>query len=462
MTPRIVRPSAPFGERGIALFKYIRRSLSAQLLCGVIVSVLAAGAVFGCCYGGGSILLSRTIYGKHFTDRMAQNQFESLQDFVNSESITQSTLDQLNVWCDREDRIYFTIYLGDKLLYESLSTGRKTSSFNSFHPFFENPDKEHTLILSDGTYTQVYLYYHVGQALRYWMMVPSAGAAFTVFSICFAYLVHKKLSYVKKLKWELDILSGGDLDYPVTVTGEDEMGELASGIDQMRCSILAHQHAEEQMRSANSQLVTAMSHDLRTPLTSLLAYLEMLNQGKYTSQAQMQHFIEKSLEQTLRIKSMADKLFEYFLVYSSEWEEPEMEPVDGDALMRQFWGEYAFSLKGQGFTVQTDFGQLDGEINVNTDMLHRAFDNLYSNLLKYAAPEKPVEISFHREDKQAVVSISNAIRDLRSSRESTNIGLNTCQRIIQYHGGTFATQKKKGLFHVEIQLPLVEKSTAAQ
>ena len=73
-----------------------------------------------------------------------------------------------------------------------------------------------------------------------------------------------------------------------------------------------------------------MSHDLRTPMTSLLVYLELLDCGKYENETQLKHVISRCLEKTLHIKGMADKLFEYFLVYSSEWEPPDSEFVDAD------------------------------------------------------------------------------------------------------------------------------------
>ncbi|MBR6628987.1 MAG: argininosuccinate synthase, partial [Bacteroidaceae bacterium] len=97
---------------------------------------------------------------------------------------------------------------------------------------------------------------------------------------------------------------------------------------------------EQQMRSANSELITAMSHDLRTPLTSLLAYLEIIERKKYVDEEQMYSLIHKSIGQTMRIKNMADKLFEYFLAYATEWEEAEMEFVDADMLLEQILGEY--------------------------------------------------------------------------------------------------------------------------
>lgn len=453
MTLRTARPSVLSGERGIVLFKKIRQSLSAQLFCGVLVSALAAAAVFGAFYGLGNLILSRTVYGKPFLDRLSQQRFGSLQEYVTAEGITANSIHQVNVWSGRDDRIYLTIYQGDKLIYESPFAGLDTVDAESYNPAFENPDKEHALVLADGMPTRAYLYYFDGEVLYFWIAALSGAAAFLVFSVCFVTLVNRKLRYIKQLKGELDILAGGDLNYPVQVSYEDELGELASGIDHMRRSILAHQKAEEEIRAANSQLVTAVSHDLRTPLTSLLAYLEMLNRGKYDSPEQMGHFVKKSLEQTLRIKSMADQLFEYFLVYSSEWEQPELETVDADALLQQFWGEYAFSLESRGFRVERDFQELRGSFQVNTELLSRALDNLYSNLLKYADPGEPITIRFFREGQQGVLLLTNAIRKGKP-RESTSIGLGTCQRILHYHEGSFQVTRDADWFSAKLTLPL--------
>ena len=123
----------------------------------------------------------------------------------------------------------------------------------------------------------------------------------------------------------------------------------------MRRSILKHQETEDQMRSANSELITAMSHDLRTPLTSLLAYLEIIERKKYADEAQMDQLVHKSIHQTLRIKNMADQLFEYFLVYATDWKNDEPETLDADELFRQILEDYAYSLESSGMKVQLQF-----------------------------------------------------------------------------------------------------------
>lgn len=389
-------------------------------------------------------------------NKMADKQFSNLQNYVNEEQVTAKNLHPLDIWCSRGDKVYLTIYLGNRILYVSPMSSKAELDPVQFDPSNENLDREYALVFSDATPVRAFLYYYSGDSYYYWVIVLSSMIAFLIFSLCFITFVHRKLRYVKQLKSELDILAGGDLHYHVTVRGEDELGELAAGVEQMRRSILAHQEAEERMRSANSQLVTAMSHDLRTPLTSLLAYLELMDRGKYEGETQLRHFISRSLEKTLRIRTMADKLFEYFLVYSSEWEQPKQEELDADAVFSQFWSEYTFALESLGFSVKANFAPLSGRLRGNLDLLRRAFDNLYSNLLKYADPSQGISISYQREDDLIRLTAVNGVAPNRDNVESTNIGLNTCERILQYHGGTFSSVEEDGQFRVTFTLPLFD------
>ena len=453
MTRKTAGSFKPSGERGTGLGKKISDSLSAQLLCGVLISILAAVLTFFVMLHLGDALLDSTVYGQPFEKKMASLQFDGLQEYVTEENITQDTIQQLNVWCHQGRRVYLTVYKdGDRLFASDVPSHAPVNSDGNRKD--EDPDSEFALTLSDGTDVQAFLYYFASIRYHSVMVAVSYLSAFLAFSVCFIILVHRKLAYVKKMKSELDILAGGALEYPVTVRGNDELGQLAYGIDQMRQSILAHQRTEELTRSASSQLVTAMSHDLRTPLTSLLAYLELMDRGKYQNDEQLHQFIKKSLDQTLRIKTMADQMFEYFLVYSASGEQPDLETQDADTLFNQFWNEYAFSLENDGFTVDADFQPLRGNVQVNPDLLRRAFDNLYSNLTKYADSSRPISIAFRRTGNQARLLLRNFISPARNHRESTNIGLNTCRRIMDYHNGSFETAEHNGIFEVVLQLPI--------
>lgn len=426
------------------------------MLSAVLISFAVSLAAFGVAYFLGDTMLDKTVYGQTFAETMADQHFSQLQEYVEEESISLTNLQRLNPWCSRGDKVYLTLYQGDTLIYESPQSGRIRGDLyvQEYDPDLEDPENKYALVLEGGVTVRAFLYYYSGDAFFYGLLVVSGLAAFLAFSLCFIALINRKVSYINLLKEELDILSGGQLEYAVTVHGSDEIGELALGIDQMRRSILKHQELEDQMRSANSELITAMSHDLRTPLTSLLAYLEIIERKKYEDEAQMEQLVHKSINQTMRIKKMADQLFEYFLVYATDWEDDDMETMDADPLFQQILEDYAYSLESSGMTVQLQFSPVSGQILVTLPLLQRALDNLYSNLTKYADPETAIYIYYGRKNDNLHLSVSNGIRTGQNNTERTSIGLNTCRRIMQHHGGTFTSEEHEGIFSVSLTLPL--------
>ncbi len=436
--------------------KTVSKSLRAQLLASVLLSFAVAAITFSVLFFTGSIILEKTVYGKSFALQMSGKQSVKLQNYINEESISPDNLHRLNAWCSRGDKVYLTIYRDDILIYESPVSGVERNDVGTafFDPEMEDPDNEYILTMQGDVKVRAFLYYYAGDAIYLWMTVLSGIAAFIAFSVCFIMMINKKVSYIKLLKRELDILAGGQLEYSVTVTGSDELGELASGIDHMRTSILNHMEIEKKMRTASSELITAMSHDLRTPLTSLLAYLEMVERRKCSDESQMYELIRKSIVQTMRIRDMADDIFEYFLVYDKAWDGAEMEATDANQAFGQIMEELSFSLKSEGFSLRESGFRLSGNIKINADLLNRVFDNIYSNLLKYADREQPVSFTCRNSQDHILLIISNRIAPAREKKESTNIGLNTCRRIIEYHGGTFLVSEEGGCFMITVALPV--------
>jgi signal transduction histidine kinase len=152
---------------------------------------------------------------------------------------------------------------------------------------------------------------------------------------------------------------------------------------------------------------------------------------------------------------MADQLFEYFLVYATDWESEETEIVEAYQLFRQILEDYAYALESSGMKVQLQFTPVSGQIRVTIHLLQRALDNLYSNLTKYASSEETIRICYEKQENSLYLSITNGSRTEHSKQESTSIGLNTCRRIIEYHGGSFVTEEETGRFSVAVTLPLL-------
>lgn len=456
MTLTIATQYEQSGERGTELSKRVSHSLGLQLFCAVLISFAVALSVFGIVFLLGNSLLDRTVYGSAYAESMADLQFGLLQEYIDEEEISLDNLQRLNPWCSRGDKVYLTIYHEGILVYESPLSGSAKNDLNTheYDQDEEDPDSKYMLTLNDGVRVRAFLYYYAGDAFYFWMTLISGLLSFAAFSVCFVLLVGRKVAYITQLRAELDILSGGQLEYPVTINGKDELGELAAGIDLMRRSIIKHQEMEAQIRSANSELITAMSHDLRTPLTSLLAYLEIIERKKYANDEQMHKLIHKSVGQTMRIKQMADKLFEYFLAYATDWEDAELESIEADPLFHQILLDYTYDLESKGMNVDFSFSPSSVQIMVNISLLQRALENLYSNLLKYADPNKPIKIDYKAIDKNVSITISNFTRTGQQKNESTSIGLITCRRILEYHKGIFSLSDNDDEFKVELSIPI--------
>lgn len=119
--------------------------------CAVLVSLAIAVATFGASFLLGSTVLNRTVCGAAFSERMADQQFFMLQEYVEEEDITLDNLQQLNAWCSRGDKVYLTIYHQGTLVYESPFSDRLRGELNvpEYDPSEEDPDSKYTLMLPD-------------------------------------------------------------------------------------------------------------------------------------------------------------------------------------------------------------------------------------------------------------------------------------------------------------------------
>ena len=217
-------------------------------------------------------------------------------------------------------------------------------------------------------------------------------------------------------------MEGGELQKPVTVQGDDELGTLAEKLEAMRLSLLHQGEAERRATEANRSLVTEMSHDLRTPLTSLLLYTQIVQNGKYKSEAEMQSYLEKIYGRAMQIKSQSDALFYHFLVDKDAAPAPLCDE-DLKAVFPDVLSDFVCTLEAKGFKVETTGEWPDAKSRVNIEYLTRIMDNLLSNILKYADSGVPVRLLFFCRDRQFSVELYNRIVKRHRTGDSSHIGM---------------------------------------
>lgn len=117
-----------------------------------------------------------------------------------------------------------------------------------------------------------------------------------------------------RVKKEILIMADGDLEHSVTVKGRDEIGILARNLDEMRLALEENIRQEQEGKKANHDLIRSVSHDLRTPMTTLYGYLEILDQKKCPDGKQ-EEYIRRCIDKVEEIRALSDKMFEYALIY---------------------------------------------------------------------------------------------------------------------------------------------------
>ncbi len=282
---------------------------------------------------------------------------------------------------------------------------------------------------------------------------------FLLFLLPFFFLIRSKTSYIKQLAGELHILEGGNLEYTITEKGSDELYQLSHGINEMRLSILQKQNQSVENQNANHKLVTSLSHDLRTPLTSLIGYLEIMKLQKYKDHKQLQDFIQKSQEKAFLMKEMSDKLFEYFLVSQQVSEEYRMVNIPAADLVSGLVDNQIFDLENHGFTINAPLSpkQYTGYCRIDVEFMQRVLDNILSNIRKYANPLLPIYINVLEENGFFILRFENGILENGILAESTGVGLKTCEKIMQEHRGALKTRMEGNSFITKLILPIKNK-----
>ncbi len=258
---------------------------------------------------------------------------------------------------------------------------------------------------------------------------------------------------VQTLSRQVRQVSRGDLQMQIKPQTSDEIGQLALDVDAMRLSIIDKLQREEQAWQANSQLITAISHDVRTPLTALMGYLEIVSDESLTPD-ERRAYLQICKNNAQRLKSLTDELFGFFLVFGKPTPDQVTEEFDAVTLLDQVLLEHVMDLTQRGFQVETSVGEIRGKLWVDLGHFRRIFDNLFSNVRKYADPACPVTISQRTDRGELIVTISNHINKSQNRPESNRIGLQTCHKLVQAMGGEFSQHRTKETFSVEVLLPL--------
>lgn len=398
-----------------------------------------------------SYLITKYYNTEEHIEKLEKKYAEDLQSYITREKITAQNIWKIDDWVfDRED-VFLKIFVNGNIIYDAMygATDRIVGGTEKREHFGKM--KNYELILGCDK-AEAVLFCYDFSAENYAIYI-SLFTSFIVFFIVMIVGVHRKITYLVTMQKELDMLSE-NLDCSVTLWGNDEITDVARGIDALRLSVKDKMEKEKMAYESNRRLITSLSHDIKTPLTTVIAYLELAKSRGYEDE-KLNKYIGISLDKANHLKELTNELFEHFLLHGGE-EKIIFEKVNGNELIMQLLEENLFDLEMQGADIRRDVNDITSTLEVNIRFVYRLFHNLFSNLEKYGDFSKPIFIRYAVENGYLVLSMQNTKVKMPDKRESAKIGLHNCAAIMEKHKGIFEVVENDNIFCIRLAFPIIK------
>ena len=288
-------------------------------------------------------------------------------------------------------------------------------------------------------------------------------------SAAFIWMVQKAKG-TGKIKTGIEKIAGGEVDYQIPVSGllaeQKEIAEKVNSIGEGLEAALAKSMKSERLKT---DLITNVSHDIKTPLTSIINYVELLKQEKLQD-PKIQRYIEVLEQKSQRLKTLTEDVVEASKVSSGNitLEFMNLSLVE---IIQQMSGEFEEKFKARDLEEVMNLPGEDVVIHADGRRLWRVLSNIYNNAAKYAMQGTRVYADLEKKDGMAYFSLKNIseqplnisadelterfIRgDVSRSTEGSGLGLSIAQSLTEMQGGIFELYLDGDLFKVTIKFPI--------
>ena len=299
------------------------------------------------------------------------------------------------------------------------------------------------------------------------------------FSVYFVFFTKKIVDYFEQIDRGIEEFSEGNFDIEFEVRNEDELSNMARNLNRTTGEInriLAKERDEEKSRK---EFITCIAHDLRTPLTSVIGYLQLVMAKAYESrsneelQIKNEEYVKIAYEKAIRLQGLIEELFSFTKTDSTELR-LHLTEIDVVKLMEQLADECYPSLQEAGLTLEFKTSAETIKIEADGDLMARAIANLLTNGIKYGKDGKKLIIDLYRENENSdlhirIINYGRLIPEkdidhifdkfyrVEESRSlqtgGAGLGLAITQNIVELHGGSVNVKSDLSGTVFEIVLP---------
>ncbi|MBU5226265.1 HAMP domain-containing protein [Clostridium senegalense] len=311
------------------------------------------------------------------------------------------------------------------------------------------------------------LYFNISYLLIFFITI-------CVFIITFLLLINKKIKYIKYASEKVKNIASGNLDERIKIKGNDELAELFVNINSMSLELKHKFDVERESENIKNELVSSVSHDLRTPLTSIVGYIDLLRMGNYKNKEQFDNYIEIIYNKSQNLKKLINELFEYTKL-SSPKIDLNYNKVDLGSLLEQLIGEYIPIFEKEGMIIKLDIPDKDATVSIDIERIVRVFDNILINAKKYSTKPSNIYVKLNIDNRKVAVSISNEtevmplddlnkifdkfyrIDKARTEDGGSGLGLAIAKKIIELHNGKIWAEYTNRIITINIEIPVEPK-----
>jgi len=293
-----------------------------------------------------------------------------------------------------------------------------------------------------------------------------------IFTVTFLLLQEKSMRYISRISDAMQSISQGDLNITVDIEGDDEFSVMAASLNKMVEDLRGLMDKEREAERTKNELITNIAHDLRTPLTSIIGYLELLSGETKLDPEVQKKYIGIAYVKTKRLEKLIEDLFGFTKLNYGKIS-MHVAKVDVVKLLSQLLEEFYPSFVDKNLSYELQSNVPAQMISADGNLLARLFDNLINNAIKYGADGKRILVKVHGSEELVTIQVINygyvipeeelplifnkfyRVEQSRSTNTGgTGLGLAIAKNIVDMHGGIIhVTSDLSGtVFTVKLQV----------
>ncbi|MGY3769188.1 sensor histidine kinase [Pediococcus pentosaceus] len=271
---------------------------------------------------------------------------------------------------------------------------------------------------------------------------------------------------------ELHYIANGHFDHRISFELSGDHQRVVDSVNSLVDSVISSMEEERALKQSKDDLITNVSHDLRTPLTSIIGYLRLIEDRQFKNEDDILKYTHTAYLKSIQMKSLVEDLFEYTKVSQSN---PHLtiNTINVDSMLQQLAASFELEAKQKHFVITSQCTPKDLEITGDAEKIGRVFNNLITNALKYGNGGKNIFLSAKQINDTVIFEVANdgekvpaealgklfdrfyRVEGSRSKATGgTGLGLAIAQSIVEMHNGTIEAHSNDKRTSFVIQLPL--------